>query len=49
MSSYIEVVEIDMVEKKMEEAIAKACSSLETPLLLISRGESVESMTKNQP
>ena len=42
MSSYIRVVEIDMVEMKMEEAIAKACSSLGGPLPLISRGESVE-------
>ena len=42
MSSYIRVVEMVMVEVKMEEAIAKACSSLGAPLLLISRGESVE-------
>ena len=42
MSSYIRVVEMVMVEMKMEEAIAKPCSSLRAPLLLISRGESVE-------
>ena len=42
MSSYIRVVEMVMVEMKMEEAIAKASSSLGAPLLLISRDESVE-------
>ena len=42
MSSYIEVVEVVMVEMKMEEAIAKACLSSRAPLLLISKSESVE-------
>ena len=49
MSSYIRVVEMVMVGMKMEEAIAKACSSLGAPLHFISRGGSVELMTKNQP
>ena len=49
MSSYIRVVEMVMVEMKMEEAIAEACPSLGSPLHLISRGESVELITKNHP
>ena len=32
MSSYIRVVEMAMVEMKMEEAIAKACISSRAPL-----------------
>ena len=42
MSSHIRVVEMVMVHMKMEEAIAKTCSSLGAPLILISRGENVE-------